>query len=323
MMPVLLDGSVHAQSPEEVHISPHQDTGKLASVVDAVPGHPALVVPFKPLHVDVNLVLVPVTVTDAMNRSVVSLKEQDFALSEEGKRQAIRYFSEEDAPLSIAVLFDVSKSMSDKISVEHDALVAFFNNANPQDEFFGIAFSYRPRLLAGPGESIDEIERRLVSTERGGATAMLDAIHLAESKLRSARYQRHAILIISDGGDNASRYTLRETTNLIRESDVQIYAIGLFDTFFLHTLEEKLGKQWLTKITDSTGGRTLTVDNGAKVPEAAAQISREMRNQYVLGYQPSNPMAAGWKKIRVQVDSSAAEGPISIHYKKGYIASQQ
>jgi Ca-activated chloride channel homolog len=149
---------------------------------------------------------------------------------------------------------------------------------------------------------------------------MLDAIYLAESKLRSARYQRKAIVIFSDGGDNASRYTLREIKNLVQESDVEVYAIGLFDTFFVGALEEKLGKMWLSEITDATGGRTLTVDNRAKVPVAAATISREMRNQYVLGYQPDVPDAGAsrWRKIKVSVTQPGTEQRLHAHYKKRY-----
>src|SRR5262249_34355252 len=138
-----------------------------------------------------------------------------------------------------------------------------------------------------------------------GPTAMLDAIYLAVSKLRSARYQRRAIVIISDGGDNASRYTLKEIKRLVQESDVQIYAVGIFDTFFFRTIEEKLGKKWLSEITDSTGGRTITVDNEAKVPEAAATISWELRNEYVLGYRTRREGIHGWRKINVRLSSSA------------------
>jgi Ca-activated chloride channel family protein len=210
--------------------------------------------------------------------------------------------------------------MTDKIDTERAAIVEFFNNANPADEYFAITFSRRPQILAGPTQSIDDIERRLIAVEPGGSTAMLDAIYLAESKLRSARYQRRAIFIISDGGDNASRYTLREIKSLVRESDVQIFAVGLFDTFFFKTIEERLGRMWLSEITDPTGGRTITVDNRARLPEAAAELSREMRNQYVLGYRPSSASTNKWRKLKVRVTSTAGEQPLQAHYKKGYQA---
>jgi len=273
----------------------------------------------RPLRVDVDLVLLPVTVTDPMNHSITSLKKEDFAIYEGNQQQEIRYFSTEDAPISIAILLDVSKSMSDKIDTERAALVEFFNNANPNDEYFAIAFSDRPRVLADSTQSIDQLQGRLLSEEPGGPTAMLDAVYLAVSKLRSAHYERKAILILSDGGDNASRYKLREIKSLVRESDIQIYAVGLFETFFFNTIEEKLGKVWLGEITDVTGGRTITVDNRGKVPEAAAAISREMRNQYVLGYRPTSSAGTKWKKVKVRLTSSD-ERALRAYYRQGYLS---
>ena len=198
------------------------------------------------------------------------------------------------------------------------ALVEFFNNANPNDEYFAIAFSDRPRVLADSTQSIEQLQGQLLSAEPGGPTAMLDAVYLALSELRSARYERKAILILSDGGDNASRYKLREIKSLVQESDVQIYAVGLFETFFFNTIEERLGKVWLGEITDVTGGRTITVDNRGKVPEAAATISRAMRNQYVLGYRPTTTAGTKWRKIKVRLTSSA-EPPLHAYYKQGYL----
>lgn len=313
-----------AQSMDDVHVMPHEDADR-APLVDAIPIEklPTMDSHTPPLRVGVDVVLVPVIVTDAMSHPVNTLKKQDFALYEENKLQEIRYFSTEDAPISIAVLLDVSKSMSDKVDTERAAVVEFFHNANPEDEYFAITFSDRPRLIARHSRSIDDIERKFLAAEPGGPTAMLDAIHLAEAELRSARYKRRAIVIISDGGDNASHYTLRETKNLAEESDVQIYAIGLFDTFFFNTIEERLGKKWLSEITDRTGGRTLTVDNRAKVPEAAATISRELRTQYVLGYRPPKPARSRWRRIKVRVNSLVAHPPLQAYYKKGYVAPEK
>jgi Ca-activated chloride channel family protein len=249
----VFSGFAQPQFADDVHVLPRSDTNRHMSATGA-DGPPAPYASIKPLHVDVDLVMVPVMVTDAMNRPVMSLEKQDFALYEEDKPQQIRYFSAEEAPISIAVLFDVSKSMSDKIDTERAAIVEFFNNANPDDEYFAITFSARPRILANSTKSIDDVEKKLIAVEPGGPTAMLDAIYLAEATLRSARYKRRAIVIFSDGGDNASHYTMREIKRLVRESDVQIYAVGLFETFFFNTIEEKLGKKWLSEITDVTGG---------------------------------------------------------------------
>jgi Ca-activated chloride channel family protein len=324
---LVLISFARAQSPD-VHIVPRADANKRVPTADTVPiegsERPlALYAPTKPFRVNVDIVLVPVTVTDAMERPVMSLTKQDFALYENDKLQEIRYFAEEAAPVSIALLVDVSKSMTDKIDTERAAIVEFFKNADPQDEYFAITFSDRPRLVASSTQSVDELETKLIAAEPGGPTAMLDAVYMAQAELRSARYKRKAILIISDGGDNASRYTLREIKNLARESDVQIYAIGLFETFFFNTLEERLGKKWLREITDATGGRTLTVDNREKLPEAAAELSREIRYEYMLGYRPASPVPNRWRKIKVRVTSSFGEHPLRAYYKQGYFTGAQ
>ena len=307
-----------------MHTAPRNTLKTLESGAETLSadGLPTRNPPSKPLHVDVDLVLVPVTVSDSMNRPVITLKKEDFALYEEDKPKEIRYFSTESAPVSVAILLDVSKSMSDKIASEREAIVKFFNNANPEDEYFAIAFSDRPQVVASSERSLDELEQKLTSIEPGGPTAMLDAVYLAVSELRSARYARKAIVIISDGGDNASRFTLREIKSVVQESDVRIYAIGLFDTFFFNTLEEKLGKKWLSEITDRTGGRTITVDDRTKIPEAAAEISREIRNEYVLGYRPAGSAKSGWRRIRVQI-TSPDQGRLRAYYRLGYLVAHQ
>jgi len=272
--------------------------------------------------VNVDLVLVPVTVTDAKQRPVMGLEKRDFVLYEDEKPQEIRYFSTEPGPISVAILLDVSRSMTDKMEAERTAVREFFQNADPKDEYFAITFSNRPRLVASATQSIDEIDEKLTAIEPGSTTAMLDAIYLAESQLRFARYKRRAILLITDGGDNASRYTLREIKNFVQESDVQIYAIGLFETFFFNTFEEKMGKKWLSGITDRTGGRTVTVDSRLKLPGAAAELSREMRNDYVLGYRKTEGAPNRWRKIRVEINSSASNRDVRASYKKGYITAE-
>jgi Ca-activated chloride channel family protein len=317
---LLLICSARGQSNNDPPGLPRNGSSTVKSAADPVPTDRTPVSRVaKPLHVDVDLVLVPVTVSDSMNHTVTSLKKEDFTVYEDNTRQEIRYFSNEDVPISIAILVDVSKSMSDKIDAEREAIVEFFKNANPDDEYFAIAFSDHPRLLADSTQSVDQIQGQLLAEEPGGPTAMLDAVYLAVSKLRSARHERKAILIFSDGGDNVSRYKLREIKSLVRESDVQIYAVGLFETFFFNTIEEKLGKEWLGEITDATGGRTVTVDNRGKVPEAAAAISRAMRNEYVLGYRPTSTAKNKWRKIKVRLTSSG-EQPLRAYYKQGYLA---
>lgn len=319
---LFLSSLAFTQSGGDVHVSPGSNLKSVRAITSAglttAPDPPA--VESQPLRVSVDVVLVPVTVSDRHNHLVTALGRKDFSVYEDDKRQDIRYFSTEESPLSIAILFDVSKSMSDKIDSERDALVEFFKNANPDDEYFAITFSDRPRVLAASTQSIDELQRKLLAIEPGGPTALLDAVYMAESKLRSAHYERKAIVIFSDGGDNASRYKLREVKSLVQESDVEVYAIGLFDKFFVGLVEEKLGKEWLAEITDASGGRTITVDNRAKLPEAAAVISREIRNQYVLGYRPARSNSK-WRKIKVNVTDPVTQQRLYAHYRKGYLGS--
>jgi len=308
------------QTSNDVHIVPREGAEKNVPAKENDP--PGTSVVAKPIHVTVDLVEVPVVVTDAMNRSITGLMKSNFALYEDSKPQEIRYFMAEEVPISIAVLFDVSKSMADKVETERAALHQFFDNANPADEYFAVSFSDKPRLLDGPTQAIDEVEQKLMSIQPGGSTSMLDAVYMAESLLRSARYQRKAIVIFSDGGDNASRYTLHDVKRLVAESDVQIYAIGLFETFFFNTIEEKLGKKWLSEITDRTGGRTLAVENRSKVPEAAAAVSRELRAEYLLGYKPTS-FDGKWRKIKVRVISPTGDERLQAYYKRGYYSPER
>ena len=272
------------------------------------------------MHVDTNLVLIPVTVNDRMNRPVTTLERKNFELYEAGKQQNIRYFSIEDAPISIGVLLDLSYSMTNKIDIARQALAEFFNSANSEDDYFVLTFADSPELLADTTQSVGVLEARLDSAKPKGNTALLDAIYMGLAKLRSAKYPRRALLIISDGGDNHSRYKAREIKQLVEEGDVEIYAIGIFDNIF-KTYEEWAGKRLLTEITQATGGRTITVSDVKQLPEAATAVSRELRNQYVLGYSPSNSARdEQFRKIKVQLAPPVPEVPMHLYFKKGYIA---
>ena len=281
--------------------------------------------PIKPLRVDVNVVLVPVVVADAMNHSITGLEKQNFALYDNGEQEEIQYFSAEDAPISVGLLVDVSKSMTDKVDAEREAVSEFFKNANPADDFFVVSFSSHPEMLTEVTQSIGTIEAKLGAVVPNGSTAMLDAISVAMTRMRSAKYKRRALLILSDGGDNNSHHKYREIKSLVRDSDVQVYAIGLFDTTFFKTYEEFMGKKWLSEITDASGGRTITVDNVAKMAQASATISTEMRNEYILGYRPSGALTDGKRrqiKVRV-VNSSAGDGQLQAYYRRGYVIPKE
>ncbi len=276
----------------------------------------------KPLRVDVDLVLVPVTVTDPMNRPVLELQKQDFKVYEDNELQQIQYFSAEEAPISVGLLLDMSKSMANKFVTERAAAEEFFKNANPQDDYFVITFADTPKLLTSSIQSIEDMQQILAADTPDGHTALLDAIYMAIAKMRNARYQRRALLIISDGGDNHSRYGLKEIRRLVEEANVEVYAVGMFDSALFRSFEEFMGKRWLGEITDVAGGETVAAAGLQKVPEIAATISRLMRTQYVLGYRPQSKDRDGkWRKIKVDVTPSPGSPRPQAHYKKGYVGA--
>ena len=276
------------------------------------------------LRADASLVLIPVTVRDALNRPVLGLKKNDFNIYENNKHQDLQVLWKEDVPISVGIILDFSKSMSNKIDMERSAVREFFNDANPQDDYFVVAVSDRPHLIADSTDSIDNLEQRIEGATPSGNTALLDAIYVGLAKMRSARYRCRALLIISDGGDNHSYYNAKHIKRLAQEADVMLYSIGIFDNMpvpVFKTIEEKLGGHLLTAITELTGGYTVAADNREKVPEIAATISRALREQYVLAYRPQHISHDGkWRKIRVEVIAPESPLPLHVHYKKGYIA---
>jgi Ca-activated chloride channel homolog len=274
----------------------------------------------RPLKVDVDLVLVPVTITDPMNRLVTGLEKENFQLFEGSSAQDIRSFSSEDAPVSLGVIFDSSGSMSSKMDRAKDAVVEFFKTANPQDEFFMITFSDEPEEVTDFTNSVDEIQNKLVFAVPRRRTALLDAIYMGVSKMRAAKYAKKALLIISDGGDNHSRYTENEIKSLVKEADVMIYAIGIYDRY-ASAMEERLGPQLLGDITELTGGRAFTIDNPNDLGDVATKIGVELRNQYVLGYRPSKIVRDGkWRKIKVKLLPPKGLPPLRVYARTGYYA---
>ena len=274
----------------------------------------------RPLKVDVDLVLVPVTITDPMNRLVTGLEKENFQLFEGSSAQEIRTFSAEDAPVSIGVIFDSSGSMSSKMDRAKEAVIEFFKTANPQDEFFMITFNDEPEQVSDFTNSVDEIQNKLVFTMPRKRTALLDAIYVGVSKMRQAKYPKKALLIISDGGDNHSRYTESEIKSQVKEADVMIYAIGIYDRY-ASAVEERLGPQLLSDITELTGGRAFTIDNPNDLGDVATKIGVELRNQYVLGYRPSKVVRDGkWRKIKVKLLPPKGLPPLKVYARTGYYA---
>ncbi len=301
-----------------------EDTKKPDDVKHDTPGLP--VKPGELLHRDVDLALVNVTVTDPYNRLVTGLDQENFRVFEDNIEQEVMHFSSEDVPISIGVIFDVSGSMANKINKSREAAIQFFKTANPQDEFFLVSFNERAELTSVFTNSVEDLQSRMAFMAAKGRTALLDAIYLGLSQLRGAHNAKRALLIISDGGDNHSRYSESDIKRLVKESDSQLYAIGIFDPlgYRNRSPEELNGPSLLSEITDMTGGRVFAVENLNDLPDIAAKIGMELRNQYVLGYRPSNKSHdARWRKIKIKLRPPKGLPPLNIFARTGYYARSQ
>jgi Ca-activated chloride channel homolog len=275
----------------------------------------------KALRTETQITLVGASVTDPLGRLVTGLQQENFRVFEDGVEQEIIRFSSEDVPVSIGVIFDMSGSMADKIDKSRQAAVQFFRTANPQDEFFLVNFNDRAQLISPFTASVDDLQDRLMYTGAHGLTALFDGVYLGLSQMRGAHNTKKALLILSDGGDNHSRYSETEVRKFVREADVQIYAIGLFDPDGGPTPEEREGPGLLGDMTMMTGGRTFVVKNVNELPDIATKISMELRNQYVLGYRPSQRAHDGkWRKIKVRLNPPKGMPPLLVAAKNGYFA---
>ena len=279
--------------------------------------------PTNGLHMDVDLALINVTVTDPYNRLVTGLDPDNFRVYEDNVEQEVVTFSSEDVPISIGVIFDFSGSMANKIGKAREAALQFFKTANPQDEFFLVSFNERAELTSAFTNSIEDLQSRMMLTAPKGRTALLDAIYLGLSQMRGARNGKRALLILSDGGDNHSRYNESDIKRLVKEADTQLYAIGIFDPlgYRNRTPEELNGPSLLGEVTEMTGGRVFAVENLNELPDIASKIGMELRNQYVLGYRPSNKAHdARWRKIKIKLRAPKGLPPLNVYSKTGYYA---
>jgi Ca-activated chloride channel homolog len=275
------------------------------------------------IRVDTNLVLVPVTVCDPMNRPVTGLEKEHFKVLDDKVEQTITHFSMDDAPLAVGLVFDISGSMANKLRRSRAAAAAFFRTANPEDEFFLVEFNDQPKLVVPLTKNYQDIQNQLTFAQSKGRTALLDAIFLALHEIKNSKLQRKALLIISDGGDNSSRYTEGEVKNRVRESDVLIYAMGIFepDSSRSRSPEELSGPGLLSDIAEQTGGRHLPVDNLAEMPDIAAKIGIELRNRYVIGYTPTDPQRDGrYHHVQVKVVPPHGLPALRAYWRLGYYA---
>nr|WP_179493407.1 VWA domain-containing protein [Granulicella arctica] len=312
---------VHTQAPPPPPKSPED----LKPVITGADNAAALATSRRDarIRVDVNLVLVPATVTDSMNRLVTGLEKDNFFIYDNNVAQTIKSFSTQDAPVTIGIIFDLSGSMTSKFIRARKALSEFLRTSNPEDEYFVIGFNDRPAVIVDYTSDVEDVEARMVMLKPENRTALIDAVYLGVNKLRQAKYERKALLIISDGGDNRSRYTEGELRRVVRESDVQIYSIGIFDAY-APTPEEQTGPLLLTDVCEMTGGRLFRVTDLADLSDIASRISAELRNEYVIGFRPSEVKTDGnWRKLKIRLVPPPGLPPLTVHNRQGYYAPSQ
>jgi Ca-activated chloride channel family protein len=274
---------------------------------------------------DSNLVVIPVSVTDSLNRFVLGLRKEDFHLFDNGVEQTVAHFSGEDIPLSIGLAFDTSSSMSYKVTTSRDAASLFLKTLTPGDEAFLVEFNEKPDLTVGFTGRPQEIQGALQKVQVNGLTALLDAIKFSLGEMKKAKNPRKALVVVSDGGDNHSTYTAKQIEALVREADVEVYAMGVFDPLFSLALrpEEVSGPRLLSEIATQTGGRAFAASMPGDLPSVAARIAIELRNQYVLGYYPKDQSRDGkYHTVEVKVAQPSGVPSLKTHWRQGYYAAQ-
>jgi Ca-activated chloride channel family protein len=273
------------------------------------------------LRVDVDLVLVPVTVTDSHGRYVKGLRKENFKLWEDKVQQDVEYFSAENIPASVGIVLDVSGSMKDKLSAARSAAVTFMKMGGRQDEYFLITFGNDAEFTSGFTTDIARLQDRIAFTHANGMTALYDAVYLGLDRVNQGNNTRKALLLITDGDDNHSRYSYSNVKEFAKERDVQIYAIGILDPISTQYGAATSGRAALRDLSQVTGGRAFFPDSAFELEDICTLIGFDLKNQYVLGYRSSNPEGNGkWRKINVKMDRQDGMPRMNVRAKSGYYA---
>jgi Ca-activated chloride channel family protein len=271
------------------------------------------------LKIDVDLVLVNATVTDSLNRYVSGLDPEHFQIREDKIEQKIEYFSAEDVPVTVGLIFDVSGSMKDKISTAREAAQTFLKSGNPEDEYFIVEFANRPEVASDFTSDITKLQSKLILTQAKGMTAMYDSVYLGLEKLKDASNPKKALLLITDGEDNRSRYTFQNVKEFVKEQDVQIYGIGIVDDWNSQLGAGKTGRAMVEELADLTGGRAFFPDSVYELEDICTKIAVELKNQYVLGYHSTNQNKDGkWRKLQLKVNPPKGINRLNVRAKQGY-----
>ncbi len=277
----------------------------------------------KPISVKTDLVTLTLTVTDLYGRLVSGLKKKDFTAFDSNQEQEITFFSDADAPASIGILFDVSDSMSgEKLGKARKALERFINTSHPSDEYFLIAFNSRAQLLLDRTRDGDAVLQKLTLIQPKNNTALYDACYLGVERVTRGTRQKKAMLIISDGQDNASRYNFGEVRRLLKESDVTVYAVGIMDRGDAGSVTGMQGQAFLDELTSVTGGKAFYPQTDVEMDEIFERIALELRHQYSIGFTPKDFTPDGkWRKVKVKVKPPRGLSRLTVRTREGYYAS--
>ncbi len=264
-----------------------------------------------------DIVTVHVTVSDPYGRFVTGLEQSHFEIFDDKLKQEIEFFSDDDAPVTLGIVYDVSGSMTAKLQRSLYALKRFVETSHNDDEFFLVGFNQRAQLIRDFSTSGESVVSSLALVQPQGKTALYDAAYLGVEKAKQGRHTKRALLLISDGQDNSSRYSFNELRNLVKEADVQLYSIGVLDasdgTLGL------AGQAILEELSRVTGGRAFFPQSDEELVDVCTQIALELRHQYSIGYYPTTNIRDGrWHKIKVKVDPPAGLPRLSVRAKEGY-----
>lgn len=269
------------------------------------------------IKLEVDLVQVPVTVTDPYGRIVTGLEKKDFHVFEDGVEQEIRNFSEEDVPVSIALVLDVSGSMASKIPLVRAGAVEFLRNGNRRDEFMVVDFRTRPHLLSPFTSDPDTLQSNMLFLTSHGATALLDGLHLALVQIHAAHNPRRAIILVSDGGENFSLHSEHDVVRMFQEADTQFYAV------FVPPKGEIWGADLMKDLAQRSGGRFFRAQ-AASLPDLVQKIGDELRSEYVLAFRPANhPHDGAYHKLRVQLSPEPGLPPLNVYARYGYTSPRR
>ena len=279
--------------------------------------------PNSPIRIKTDLVTLTLTVTDTYGRYVSGLGKNAFAITDNGKPQDITFFSDSDAPVSLGILFDISGSMSgQKIAKARQALSRFIATSHPSDEYYLIAFNQRAQLLMDRTRDGDAVLSKLTLVQPKNATALYDAVYLGVERVTRGSHKKRALLIISDGQDNSSRYNFGEVRRLMKESDVVTYAVGVMSNSDSSSQLGMQGQAFLDEICSVTGGKAFYPQTDVELDEIFERIALELRHQYSVGYIPKDFQPDGkWRKVKVKVKPPRGLPRLSVRGRDGYYAT--